>query len=105
MWPRALHLLLILSVVSALSSCMEKSPPPPDSTATGTIESAAPRRSEAAGSSKASGKVVPPKDAQWTILCYTVSGPAHVEQAIQLKSNLLQTTQLKQWHVIHGESQ
>jgi hypothetical protein len=100
-----LHLSLIVAIALAVS-CKEKAPPS-DTSATGSVEDAAPTK--AANAAKASSsdpdKVVPPKDAQWTLYCYIVTGPVHVEQARQLKANLVQNSQLKQWHVIHGENE
>ncbi len=47
----------------------------------------------------------PPKDAQWTLYCQAIAGPAHVEQANATKAALLKATPLKDWYVIHQETQ
>jgi hypothetical protein len=46
---------------------------------------------------------VPPIDAQWTILCDSVDGPAHVQDATILKSRLIQASGMPDWYIIHGE--
>ena len=46
--------------------------------------------------------------AQWTLYCQAVAGPAHVEQAKAIKDQLIAATAvkgLKDWHVIHQESE
>ena len=46
--------------------------------------------------------------AQWTLFCQAVAGPAHVEQAKAIKDQLIAATApkgLKDWHVIHQESE
>ncbi|HEX8523901.1 MAG TPA: hypothetical protein VF669_16725 [Tepidisphaeraceae bacterium] len=51
------------------------------------------------------GGVTPPADAQWTIYCQAIGGPAHVEMANNLKAQLLKTSGMKDWYVIHEDSQ
>jgi hypothetical protein len=46
-----------------------------------------------------------PADAQWTIYCQAIGGPNHVELANGFKSQLLKSTSMKDWYVIHEESQ
>src|SRR5256885_1836266 len=45
----------------------------------------------------------PPKDAQWTIYCLSVSGINHVAQTNQLKADVMRTTSLRGWYVVHQE--
>jgi hypothetical protein len=47
----------------------------------------------------------PPSTARWTLYCQAIGGPAHVEQANNAKSELVRTTGLKDWYVIHQEGQ
>lgn len=53
----------------------------------------------------APGKVAPPANAQWTIFCTSLSGPAHVADARRLKEQLIANTELKNWHIVHGEAE
>ena len=46
----------------------------------------------------------PPPDAQWTILCDKVDGPAHVAEASLRKSELIRISGLTDWYIIHGEN-
>ena len=56
------------------------------------------------GASK-DGTVLAPKDAQWTIVCKTFSGPGHAQQAKQMKELLLRTTKLRDWYLVQGEQE
>ena len=47
----------------------------------------------------------PPADAQWTLYCQAVGGPAHVEQANAMKEALVKLTQRNDWYVIHQEAE
>lgn len=47
--------------------------------------------------------VAPPVGAQWTIYCFDVTGPGHVEQMNQLKNQLQQQTRMPAWYVLHEE--
>ena len=51
----------------------------------------------------ASSAPVPPKDARFTILCTVVSGSDHVARANEVKSELLRTTRLNGWYVVHDQ--
>ncbi|MGB7160975.1 MAG: hypothetical protein WBD40_23140 [Tepidisphaeraceae bacterium] len=57
----------------------------------------------AAGQPKASAAY--PKGAQWTILCREVHGPNHVERARQFKEAAMKTPGMRDWHLLHKESQ
>lgn len=48
---------------------------------------------------------IPPKGAQKTLLCKVYSGPNHVELTTRVKQDLVKVTGLKDWYVIHGESE
>lgn len=43
-----------------------------------------------------------PKDAQWTLFCTKIGGPGHVERAKDAKGQLIKSTGMKDWYVIHG---
>ncbi|MDB5295339.1 MAG: hypothetical protein JWO31_1322 [Phycisphaerales bacterium] len=43
-----------------------------------------------------------PSDAQWTIFCYSVQGPDHVQGATAARDALVQKTGKPEWYVIHG---
>jgi hypothetical protein len=47
----------------------------------------------------------PPKGAQYTIYCGRVEGEAHVERATKVKSDLVRTSGMNGWYVIHDERQ
>jgi len=46
-----------------------------------------------------------PKDAEWTILCATFSGPDNASQARNAKTNLINMTKMRDWYIIHGQGQ
>jgi len=46
---------------------------------------------------------VPPRDAQFTIVCTAITGPGHVQRAKELKDQLIKVTPFKQWYVTHDE--
>jgi hypothetical protein len=48
---------------------------------------------------------VAPKDAQWTLYCQAIGGPTHVEEAKAVKDKLAQIAPIKDWYVIHQESE
>ena len=48
---------------------------------------------------------VPPADAQWTIYCQAIAGPDHVQRANMIKAELLRATGLKDWYVIHSDTE
>ena len=50
-----------------------------------------------------SGAPVPPRNAQFTILCQAVTGPGHVERAKEAKDELIKATKMKDWYVSHDE--
>jgi hypothetical protein len=48
---------------------------------------------------------VAPKDAQWTLYCQAIGGPAHVEEAKAVKDKLAKIAPIKDWYVIHQENE
>src|SRR4051812_43711428 len=54
----------------------------------------------AAPASTMSDVPVPPRDAQWTMLCYTVPGPDHINLAKDIKDYFARKSKRKEWYVI-----
>lgn len=48
---------------------------------------------------------LPPKDARWTLYCQAIHGPDHVDRAKAIKTRLVEASPLKDWYVIHQESE
>ena len=46
-----------------------------------------------------------PAGAEWTIYCTTVPGTTHVLQSTQFRDQLARTTGMRDWYVIHGDSE
>jgi len=44
-----------------------------------------------------------PKDAQWTILCTTITGPDHAGQGRAARTNLINQTKMPDWYTVSGE--
>src|SRR5882672_5825913 len=40
-----------------------------------------------------------PKDAEWTILCATFSGPDHAATACSARTNLINQTKMRDWYI------
>jgi hypothetical protein len=53
----------------------------------------------------ASGAPIAPPDARMTLFCAAVGGPNHVAQSKQLKDQLIASTGMKDFYLIHGEEQ
>jgi hypothetical protein len=47
----------------------------------------------------------PPKDAVYTIFCARLDGDMHVQRANRIKQELIDTTKMKDWYVIHENAQ
>lgn len=84
-------------------------PPPPGGPVASAAVTAAPavgtspRPQAATAAPPAAPEVLPPKDARYTLLCYTVRGAGHVQLAADLKQSLVQQTNRKDWYVVHGQ--
>ena len=48
---------------------------------------------------------VPPADAQFTLYCQAIGGPAHIEQANAAKEQLIKMTGMKDWYIVHQDVQ
>src|SRR5689334_10225192 len=78
-----------------------------NSTSAGGTTAASQRLSNAApspGAASAGGPTIP-NGAQWTLYCLTIPGRDHVAQANQLKADLLRTSSMKDWYVVHQENE
>jgi cell division septation protein DedD len=42
-----------------------------------------------------------PAGSQWTLYCQTLKGPGHVERAEEVRQQLIRSTGMKSWYVIH----
>ncbi|HWP39666.1 MAG TPA: hypothetical protein VNL70_01985, partial [Tepidisphaeraceae bacterium] len=60
-------------------------------------------RSHAQGA--ASDAPAPPKAAQYTIYCGRIEGPMHVERANRVKNELIASTGMPDWYVVHEDGQ
>src|SRR5206468_11080316 len=108
--PMKQHLgILVLMYVVAVGGCASskngsdtgEAPP------SGAAPSSARQMSNAAGTTAADPNAGPniPKGAQWTLYCLTIGGDTHVAQANRLKADLLKTTTLRDWYVIHQDNE
>ena len=104
-------LLVTALAATGVASCGENAPPSTQTEAKLLVTSNSGAQTNAAAQSPAGKRVaadlppVPPKGAQWTLLCDTVDGPAHVEEAGILKARLIQTSGMADWYVLHSEKE
>ena len=92
-------MLVVLGVI--LAACARTASPPPAADAgNGEMAELAAARS---APPPAADPAVPPKDAQWTLYCRSIAGDGHVLLAKQFKDQLVKSTGLPNWYVIHGE--
>src|SRR5215208_2762827 len=100
--PFMKYLLLSLLILSSLSC---------GGSGTSTSQTVQPRNNIASNSTPQSAQQASdplptiPKDAEWTILCATFSGPDHASQARAARSNLINQTKMRDWYIIHGQGQ
>ena len=45
-----------------------------------------------------------PAGAEWTIYCATVPGVGHIQQSTNLRDQLVRSTGMRDWYVVHGEN-
>ena len=98
-------------IALGVSSCGENSPPPTQKQAYGNpnykfqpTDQFFPAKDGSPSKRTVNDDMpVPPKDAQWTILCDTVEGPGHVENARDFKAILQRKTGMPDWYVIHTD--
>ncbi|HEV2293173.1 MAG TPA: hypothetical protein VGR35_04910 [Tepidisphaeraceae bacterium] len=94
--------LVALLFVAGGVSCAEKHPP---NERTASVADAAPPRPNNGGAAQpqVGQSAAIPKGAQWTILCREIGGAGHVQRARQLRDNLVNTTGMRDWHLLHKE--
>jgi hypothetical protein len=92
---------IVLACVVA--GCTENNPPAEKKQHPTAQKSAKDSSPAKADTKAASTPLTIPPGAQWTIYCQTVSGPNHVLQATQIKENLIQTSGMSDWYLLHGE--
>jgi hypothetical protein len=99
------YVLVVLALSVCAASCA-KNPAPKDSAAAGVAE-AKPDGKTAAAKPQASSPQAPsiPAGAEWTIYCTNIPGATHVMQATQLRDQLAKSTGMRDWYVIHGETE
>ncbi len=68
----------------------------------GDVESSPPNRPASVVQTEGDA---PPKDARFTLFCQVVHGPDHVLRASRMKDELIRTTGLRSWHIVHAEDQ
>lgn len=91
------------AVMAAVAVSCTENKPAENKPETGSLASG---HASAAKAAPAVGDVVvPPKDAQWTIYCMSISGDNHVLRARKAKNDLIAATPLKEWYVVHGEAE
>jgi len=97
---------VVLSISAALltaaASCSEKAQPK-DTVAIADVSPKAAAKPPAAQPARTNAVPTIPKGAQWTILCCEIGGPSHVAEARKLKENLVKTSGMRDWHLLHRE--
>jgi hypothetical protein len=102
--------LLVLTLVGFGAASCGENKPPSTTQANADLGTKAAQSSQqpAAKTAKVDPATIqppaPPPDAQWTILCDRVEGPAHVTEAGIRKSQLIQVSGMTDWYVIHSET-
>ncbi len=95
-------LLIAIALPAGVTACSEKNPPQDDAVAMTDAEvNAAPK--SAAVKPQGGQTTTIPKGAQWTILCREIGGAGHVALSRQLKENLVKTSGMRDWHLLHKE--
>lgn len=59
----------------------------------------------ATGANTASRGTSPSGDAEWTILAHTIRTANHIAESKRLKEDLIASTPLKDWYLVHGDSE
>jgi hypothetical protein len=100
-------LLAAVLIGCAVSCTQEKKQPPRNDQPLAPVgmPDLQPQGVMAPGSKDKSQAIAIPAGAQWTIYCQAMGGVMHVEQANALKAQLLAKSGMKDWYVIHQNSQ
>jgi hypothetical protein len=78
--------------------------PAPSESKTGSVQAPA-AGVTADAASPAPQAPAAPAGAEWTIYCMSVPGAGHVQQSIQLRDQLIKSTGMRDWYVIHGPTE
>lgn len=95
--------LLIVSAILIAGGCSASKPRPQDNAKSSDDGSTTARASKRSKSESSMPAI--PQGAAYTIYCQTISGGNHVAQAKQTKQNLIETSGMKDWYVVHGEQE
>ena len=104
------YVLLAMALCLGATSCA-KSPAPSAGGGRGVVSSeafaqpAAPSPDAPPQAAKKPAAPAIPAGAEWTIYCTTVPGAGHVVQSTQLRDQLSRSTGMRDWYVIHGDSE
>ena len=93
----------MLGAVLWLAACAAQHRPGP--TAAGPASDAGAMAAPTAADAAVDAPAVPPEGAMYTLLCLSFTGPDHIADATRIKQQLIQQTQLKDWYVVHSQTQ
>jgi hypothetical protein len=103
------YVLTALLLCFSAASCA-KGPAPSESKtssvqppAAGAVADAKPQGADAAAAVPKAPVV--PAGAEWTIYCMSIPGAGHIQHAIQLRDQLIKNTGMRDWYVIHGQTE
>lgn len=102
------HAVIVALIGIATASCGGNNPPQASATpqtplAAGPVNTGQSSANAAADARQT--RPAPPRDAQWTIYCRSLSGPNHVRDARRLKDELAESTGLSGWYLVHGSTE
>src|SRR5215210_6132679 len=94
------YVVVALALCWGAASCA-KSPPGARAPGESRVADAKP---QAAGGQALPSAPAPsiPAGAEWTIYCTTVPGALHIQQATQLRDQLVKSTGMRDWYVVHN---
>src|SRR5262249_14709635 len=98
---RSCYSIVLLTSAMLLASCASKNDASHSQAAASSTTDA--KSLSTSQTDRAAAAPAPPKDAQWTIYCFTIKGADHVPQANRMKDDLMRTTNLRGWYVVHQE--
>jgi hypothetical protein len=105
---RAAIAVMIVLAVGAVS-CSKNASPSADSNSLPVTQVAQPAPAADAGVAASpqgeSTVVTPPAGAEWTIYCMTVPGIGHIERSKALRDQLVRSSGLRDWYVVHNETE
>jgi len=93
----------MLAVAMSLAACAAQKRAGP--TAAGPVSDAGALAAPTAAGESADAPPAPPEGALYTLWCYSFTGPDHIAVSTRIKQQLIQQTHLKDWYVVHGQSE